>query len=357
VRRAPAALLALAVAGCTTTLESGERRYREGDRIGALEIWRTASESDPGYPTIAERITALEEEFAQLVDDYKEQARDFEEKGRLAESIVNYRLALKLQPHDNETLDHVQQLARQLVARKAELKTAYRESLSEKNLATASHGLERLRVLDPFDPELETDERQLTDAKLEEVRRRIRIGRGNFSTGNYRAAKRAFDAVLDLDPDNKSARDFLSFIATIRGASQATGVAPVPFDASPPATHDEVRAEGFYQNGLASERTGHNYMAIRHYRRALLARSDHAKAKRHRDDLRRQLATEVDDLIEAGREEFRNENLQRALDRWDEALLIDPHNERARAYIDRARREIENLERLRAEPEVAGGRE
>ena len=56
MRRAPAALLALAVAGCTTTLESGERRYREGDRIGALEIWRAASEDDPAYPIIAERI-------------------------------------------------------------------------------------------------------------------------------------------------------------------------------------------------------------------------------------------------------------------------------------------------------------
>ena len=46
MRRARAALLALAIAGCTTTLESGERRYREGDRLGALEVWRSASEDD-----------------------------------------------------------------------------------------------------------------------------------------------------------------------------------------------------------------------------------------------------------------------------------------------------------------------
>jgi hypothetical protein len=32
-------------------------------------------------------------------------------------------------------------------------------------------------------------------------------------------------------------------------------------------------------------------------------------------------------------------------------LLIDPENERLRAYISRAERQLENLERLRAEPE------
>ena len=358
MRRAPAALLALAVAGCTTTLESGERRYREGDRIGALEIWRTASESDPAYPTIAERIAALEDEFAQLVVRYKKRARYFEEKDRLAESILNYRLALKLQPDDSATLDHVQRLARDLATRKAELKTVYRKSLSEKNLATASHGLERLRALDPFDPELETDERQLDDALRAEVSRGLAAGRRGFSTGNYRAAERAFDAVLDLDPDNESARGHLSYIATIRRESPTTGGGPVPFDASAPfATDAEIRAEGFYQNGLASERTGDLFTAIRHYLRALDADSDHAAARRGLDDLRRELANEVDPLIEAGKSLFSKEDLQRALDVWRRALLIDPDNERASAYIKRAQRELDNLERLRAEPHVAGGRE
>ena len=346
MRRAPAALLALAVAGCTTTLESGERRYREGDRIGALEIWRTASESDPGYPMIAERITELEHDVAQFVVRYKKRARYFEEEGRLAESIVNYRLALKLQPDDSATLDHVQRLARVLVASKADRKTAYRESLSEKNLAAASHSLEQLRALDPFDPELETEERQLEDALRAEVSRGLAAGRWGISTGNYRAAERAFDAVLDLDPDNQSARGYLSYIATIRRES------PTTF-----ASDAEIRAEGSYQNGLASERTGDLFTAIRHYLRALDADSDHAAARRGLGDLRRDLANEVDPLIEAGKSLFSKEDLQRALDVWRRALLIDPDNERASAYIKRAQRELDNLERLRAEPHVAGGRE
>jgi tetratricopeptide (TPR) repeat protein len=358
VRRAPAALLALAVAGCTTTLESGERRYREGDRIGALEIWRTASESDPGYPMIAERISELQDEFAPLVDDYKEQARNFEKKGRLAESIVNYRLALKLQPDDKTTLDRVQDLARDLAKRKKKFRDDYFESLSEKNLATAKYLLGQLHTLDPFDPELETDQRRLDDARRAEVKFGLIKGRRRFSTGNYRAAKRAFDAVRNLDPNNEPARGYISFIATIRGESETTGVAPVPFDPpAPSATDAEIRAEGFYRNGLASERTGRYYSAIRLYLHARKADSHHAAALRQLGEVRDQLAGEVDPLIEAGRRLFSNEDLQLALDVWHRALLIDPHNERARAYIARARDEQQNLERLRAEPDVAGGRE
>ena len=57
---------------------------------------------------------------------------------------------------------------------------------------------------------------------------------------------------------------------------------------------------------------------------------------------------EVESLVDEGREAFREERLDAALDAWRQALLIDPHNERIQAYIARAERQLENLERLRA---------
>ncbi len=44
--RAIFALVALALAGCGTPLAAGERLYREGDRLGALETWRVIPEDD-----------------------------------------------------------------------------------------------------------------------------------------------------------------------------------------------------------------------------------------------------------------------------------------------------------------------
>lgn len=358
MRRARVALCALVIAACTTPLEVGEGLYREGDRLGALEVWRAAVEEGSDDPDIPTRIAVVEEEFEQLVVRYKKRASYFEGKGRLAESILNYRLALKLQPHDAPALAHVQELARELAKQKAELEATYQVSFGERDLASARIGLDQLRKLDPFDPELESEERRLQDALLAEVTHRLATGRLGLAAGNYAQARRAFHAVLALEPDNESARGYLSYIATIRRENEELGEEPAAFEAPEAFASDaEIRAEGFYQNGLAAERVGDLYTAIRHDVRALGADPGHAAARSHLAEMRRRLAAEVEPLIEAGRRQFRNEDLQLALDLWRRALLIDPDNERARAYVGRAERQLENLERLRSEPDVAGGQD
>ncbi len=61
----------------------------------------------------------------------------------------------------------------------------------------------------------------------------------------------------------------------------------------------------------------------------------------------------MEPLIERGREAFQNEDLQSALDDWRLALLIEPSNERTRAYIARAEQQLANLESLRSDSGVA----
>ena len=112
MKRALLLFLVATAAGCTTPLAVGERLYREGDRLGALETWRAIPENSSESPEAQERIAVVEEEFDRLVEQYKGWARDYEANEQLAESILDYRLALKLQPGDADTLAHVQQLAR-----------------------------------------------------------------------------------------------------------------------------------------------------------------------------------------------------------------------------------------------------
>lgn len=348
-----AGLLAV-LASCTTPLERGEGLYREGDRLGALEIWRDVPEDAGDYEKVQSRIQVVEAEFERLVVQYKQRGRYYEGKGRLAESILNYRLALKLQPDDAETLAHVQELARNLATSKAERHERYHQAFAAGDLPAARRELASLRALDPFDAELETEDRQLQAALRAEVDRRMAEGRSGFASGNHEASTRAFRAVLALDPDNESARGYLSYIATLRREAEAAGARPAAFDAPGKFASDaEIRAEGFYQNALAAEKAGDPYAAIRQDLRALRADPQHAGAKRHLQNLRQTLAVEVPALIEAGRTAFRSEDLQSALDLWRRALLVDPDNERVSAYIGRAEQQLHNLERLRAEPDVA----
>lgn len=348
------AFLTLGVA-CTGTVEQGERLYRNGDRLGALETWRATPPDNPAYDEARERIAVVEEEFAKLVTRYKQRARYFEERGRLAESILDYRLALKLQPDDSETLDHVQRLARSLADRKQQLESTYRESFQGGDLASARDILEELRRIDAFDPQLETEERRLEEALREALLVRLNRGRVRLAAGNHTAAQRAFYSVLDLDSENESALGYLSFIATIRRENAKFGEDVASFDLPLEgfATDAEIRAEGFYQNAVAAERAGDVFAAIRYDQRALRANPMHEGAKRHIDLLRVRLTDEVEHLIELGRSAFRAEDLRGALDLWRRALLIDPDNERAQAYIRRAERHLANLEQLRSEPASA----
>jgi hypothetical protein len=96
--RASAALL-LAI-GCTTPLAEGERLYREGDRHGALAAWRSVDPSDRGYEQVSARAQEVEQELTALVARYLEDARRLEAEDRLAESIIDFRLALELRPDD-----------------------------------------------------------------------------------------------------------------------------------------------------------------------------------------------------------------------------------------------------------------
>jgi tetratricopeptide (TPR) repeat protein len=242
-----AAAALLTAAGCATLVLEGDARYREGDRRGALEIWRSVGPGDPDYAAAADRATRVQDELTQLTVGYIESAQSLESDGRLAESVLDYRLALALRPDDPATLAHVQRLARELAARKAALLEEYERVLAEGDLDAARQALERLRALDPFDPEFETEERQLLAALNTEWLRK----------------------------------------------------------------------------------------------RALY---------------RQRLAGEVETLVEDGRAAFREERLEEALDLWRRALLIDPENERIQAYIARAERQLEHLERLRSAAPAGGAR-
>jgi Flp pilus assembly protein TadD len=349
-------LLGLFATGCTTKLNLGETRYREGDRLTALETWRSISDTHSTFEKAQQRIEVVEAEFHQLVVRYKQRARYFEGKKRLAESIVNYRLALKLQPHDAQTLAHVQDLARTLVSRKYKLRDQYHAHLIQGDLGLAGQRLGGLRALDPFDPELEADQRELDENLRNAISRLLATGRRGFSDGNHSAAQRSFQSVLVLDRHNESARGYLSYIDTIRRESKKANRQPAPFDLPGADVSDaEIRAEGSYQNALAAQHENDFYGAIRHNLEALKSNPEHPAAQKHLVDIRLQLARDVAGLIDDGRVHFRNEDLQSALDAWHHALLIAPDNARAEAYAEHAERQLENLERLRSEPDVSFG--
>jgi len=219
--RATLALLAMGwTAGCHTPVDSGDRHYRAGDLLGAIERWRAS-----GDPELAPRIAAVEAELAARADGYIANARQYENEGRLAESVLDYRLALTLRPDDDATLDHVQQLARALALERAALLDSYRQVRAQGDLEAATAALERLRRLDPFEPAYETEQRRLKAAiaaqwqrqqeraraqRLTEVESLVEAGRLAFGAEQLETALDLWRRALLIDPENERVQAYIA---------------------------------------------------------------------------------------------------------------------------------------------------
>ncbi len=221
--RAAAALgacAALGLGGCASPGESGELLYSAGDLRGALESWCAAD-----AVALAPRIAAVEAELEARVQRYIANARELEREGRLAEALLDYRLALELRPDDEANLAHVQTLAREVVAKRTELLEAYREVRARGDLAAARPALEKLLRLDPFEPAYQTEELRLRAVIKEERRARreraraaraaqveslVEAGRAAFGDEQLEAALELWRRALLIDPENERVQAYIA---------------------------------------------------------------------------------------------------------------------------------------------------
>jgi tetratricopeptide (TPR) repeat protein len=360
-RHAPLALAALAAVACATPLEKGERAYHRGEREEAIDAWRGIDAAEVDYRAAQQRIEAVAEERSQLVQRYLQRGRYFEERGRLAEAVLDYRLALRIEPGDRDTLAHVQELSRKLASARSEGLAQFRRAFAEDDLGAARVHIARLRVLDAFSPEIADGQRQLSEALATRVDAIVARGSDDLERGEVARAEAAFQSVLDLDPQNVTARGHLAYIERTRaerGVTAAPGVPPTNAPAQRRADPTrrqrpreiEIRAEGYFQNALGAEASGDVYQAIRYDRAALDVDGSHAGARSHLAALRRALAPQIPQLLDAGRRHYQSEDLKAALDQWERVLLIDPSNAEAKEHSARAGKLLERLEELHSAP-------
>ena len=361
-RRHAAFVGCLAALACSTPLEKGEAAYHRGDREEAIEAWRRIDAAELDFGAAQQRIEAVADERAQLVERYRQRGRYFEERGRLAEAVLDYRLALRIEPGDRATLAHVQELSRRLATARAEGLARFRRSFARDDLGAARVQIAGLRLLDAFSPEIADGQRQLAEALASRIGGIVARGSEQLEAGELANAEAAFQSVLELDPQNVTARGNLAFIARTR-TEQPTGTPGIAHDPDPadlaPARRPrlrarpreiEIRAEGYFQNALAAEANGDVFQAIRYDRAALDADGAHAGARSHLAALRRALAPQVPMLLDAGRRHYQREDLQAALDQWERVLLIDPENSEAIEHSARAAKLLERLEEIQGAP-------
>jgi tetratricopeptide (TPR) repeat protein len=347
----PVAILAgLLAAGCAGRLDTADELYRNGALREAVGVWRSVPEGSGERTQADERLRVVEGELDRMLRRFEKQAAFFEAEGRLAEAVLYYRLAIKLDPGREATLGHVQELVRQLHARSADVRSKMLDSLERKDLVAASRHASELLALNPLDPAVQIDVRQVQHAIAAEVLRNMETGRRAYAAGDLGAARGAFEAVRALDADNEEALGYLSYIDLSARRAERQMAAPASVT-TPPRVEPrkkELVAEGHFRKGEDAERRDEPFRALEEYERALEADPAHAGARRELERLRAQLADRVPGLYAEGKRYFQDDDLHNALKNWNQVLLIQPDHPQATDNAERARRILERLEEIQS---------
>jgi len=331
-RLAGACALLLCVLGCAQAYERGERLYSQGDVPGALDAWRSIPESSREYARAHARLETIEAELAATLARYEKRAEFFEGEGRLAEAVLYYRLALKLDPDRPATLERVQTLFRAQHEQEAAQRERLSRALAAGNLREANAAADKLSRINPFDPGIQIEVRQVYAETGAQVLRSLEDGKRAYANGDRAGAAAAFSRALELDPENEAAE-----------RSAAAGVhAPPP----PTPSSQEILAEGHFRAGQQAEEQGDPYRAIEEYMAALEVDDKHAGARQRLAALRQELQPRLPGLVEQGKHYFQSEDLEKALSVWHDALLIAPDDQRTKENVDRAERILSRLEEI-----------
>jgi len=347
------ALVGLASA-CVTRYEVGSNLYREGDLRGALETWRGIQPGEADHELAKTQITVVEAEFGRMLRRYEKRAEFYERENRLAEALLSYRLALKLAPDQPTLLARVQTLVRKLDKAERETLATMRTQLQAGKLKDANESARQLEELNPFNPSLQVDVRQVRAALGERVLRYLEEGKAEIGKAIYadsrERARTNFQRVLDLDPKNKAALGYLSYLEELTEARKNArgGDGSEVATQMPTPAQSEILAEGHYTSARRAERNGDPFAALVQYDQALRLNPKHPRAGAARDDLRAQLQPKIDELEARAKRYFQEEDLQNAVLMWRRVLLIQPRRESAAYNLARAERMLARLEELQA---------
>lgn len=316
---------------------------------------------NPGYADAAGRTQRAEAMLSREVGSRVTQAKDLASKGRLAESIRLYREALKLDPRRSDLAETVASLNAELDSRRRGLFTVLNTQLEKKNYTEAHTTLLKLERLDPFHDEVGTRLNEVESQIAAQYSKSMEEGIALYRKREYQKALAVFNRVLRTWPAHPQAQNYKNRITELyaeaakvspkksaaRPPAGKTAAAPVP--AEPAATSfDQITAVRLSE-GQGYLARGENAKALERFNKALDLDPNNEAAQKGRQQAIAKIGKTTEDLFREGVNFYRNEQLDRAIERWNLVLLMDPAHDRAQKYLERAQRLLDKFR------EVTGG--
>ncbi|MFW5752192.1 MAG: tetratricopeptide repeat protein [bacterium] len=344
-----------------------EEYYSQRELSKAIAEWLKILEIDPENEEIQRKIERVYEEkhrkdmaFQRSKLHLKLAKRTLYDNLEVGVSnaeiaISNYFTAYRIDPQDPEIQalkDDMRELDREVKLEQAkkrlseELKKKYfallpvaREHMDNERYQEALQVWEEILSFVPIDTTAKEGKRQAELAiknrlKFEKIKGLLAAGTTFFNQEKYNEAKQEFEQVLNLDPENDDAEEYLSKIRDIQEEKRNY-------------EQRRMQAEQFYLAGLSNinayqfdqaEENLENALALIDGYKDARARLDSLPRlrKQYQEQQRRLRLQNIDRTFQNGLVALSNNRYRDAIASFEATLSLDPKNELAKRYLETA---------------------
>ncbi|MBN1897158.1 MAG: tetratricopeptide repeat protein [Spirochaetes bacterium] len=277
----------------------------------------------------------------QLAAEMVKEAQEYQKEEEFSKAIALYKLALLLDPDNQQAKVQIIRSQSEEMEYNKNLELmlhlqAGREYHNQKRYLEAIQEWSKALMIDEDNQEakqmLELDKKLLKDQQLKEkINHLISRGIESYINRQYNESKEAFEQVLNLDPENETAKEYLAKINDILEK----------------LSHEKTvreEAEKHFSLGLAYFNKEEYEPALEEFTITLEIMPDHTKAKEYRDrtlallkKLQKKREEEksslTQELLAKGIKYYQMGEYEMAIDMFKQVIQIDPENKYAQEYL------------------------
>lgn len=204
-------------------LKAGLRFYRNNEYVQSRDEWEALLELDPGNRQALGYLERIGEKLEERIEDYRRQARDYEQRGMLAEALDIWNIIKSLDPEDKTAqreYDRIKQNLQELsedfdtTRKKLEVIDMFNSALNSFNDGDYNETVSLLKRVIAMDPDHREAARlmlrakrrltPLSDSQKKEIRDLYVEGMKFFNQKKFKSAIELWEKILKIDPENES---------------------------------------------------------------------------------------------------------------------------------------------------------
>ncbi|MFH1282463.1 MAG: tetratricopeptide repeat protein [bacterium] len=341
----------------------GLRKYKTGDFQEALSVWVALKKDYPDYKNLDDYISQTKRELESRLTYLNGKASVDFQKGNWGDASRNWELVLALDS-DNEIAKRSLSELRSIL--KDDFDAAlnyYKQGLYHKAIAKWQNIAKRYPNYPGVNASIGKANRELSTMKRSEkltaVGQYFKEAQDLFLRREYVECVNLWKKILEIDPQNKNAQAKIDeFINKLKSEGDSLYSAH-NFNESQKKwglilkinPKDEKAREmlnlcmkGFEENenkyyklGEEAFNSGNYLNALENFKKVLLIAPQNSKVKE----------LVIESYLAQGIVYYRTEQLSKAVEQWDQALKLNPNNEKARNYKTRALIKLESIRKLK----------